>query len=229
MLRTTLLFSAVSLALALPASAETKPYDMNSFSALDASAGVTVIFEEGETQSIIAENKNGNFDKLRIENRGDTLIVSRKSSGLFRRSKENYTVRITAPAISSIDASSGSNVKATGVSGDEVELSVSSGAALEADNVTATNIALEASSGARLEAQGTCTGAELTASSGSNIRAGDLVCVNVDAGASSGASIRAHASQSVEGDASSGASIRVKGGATDIEKNRSSGGSVTVS
>ena len=34
MLRTTLLLSAVSLVLALPASAETKPYDMNSFSAL---------------------------------------------------------------------------------------------------------------------------------------------------------------------------------------------------
>jgi len=228
MLRTTLLLSAVSLALALPASAETKPYDMNSFSALDASAGVTVIFEEGETQSIIAENRNGNFDKLRIENRGDTLFVSRKNSGLFRRNKQNYTVRITAPAVSSIDASSGSSVTASGVRGDEVELSVSSGASLDVRNIAATSIELDASSGARLEAKGTCTDAELTASSGSNIRADDLVCLDVDAGASSGASIRAHASKSVQGDASSGASIRVTGGATEVEKNRSSGGSVTV-
>jgi len=229
MLRRTLLLSAVGLALALPASAETKPYDMKNFSALDASAGVTIIFEEGETQSIIAENRDGNFDRLRIENRGDTLFIGRKNTGLFSRNKQNYTVRITAPSVYGIEASSGATVTATGVSGDDVELSASSGASIDVKSIEARDISLEANSGSRLNAKGTCTDADLSASSGANISAGDLVCISVNADASSGSSIHAYASQSVAGEASSGASIRVKGSPAQIDKNRSSGGSITVS
>jgi len=108
MLRSTLLATAC-LALALPASAENQTYNMNSFNELDVSAGVTVIYEAGDTQSIIAENDSGNFEKLVIENRGDALVISRKRSGLFgNRNRQNYTVRITGPAISAVEASSGS-------------------------------------------------------------------------------------------------------------------------
>jgi len=227
MLRTTL-FATTCLVLALPASAETKDYNMDSFNALDVSAGVTVIYEVGESQSVVAENNRGNFDKLRIENRGDTLVIKRANSGWFRRNRENYTVRVTGPAVSAIDSSSGSMVKANGVSGNDVDLEVSSGASLHVTNVQADSISLGASSGSRLEAAGSCSGAEIDASSGASIDANDLICVDVDAGASSGASVRAHASKSVDGHASSGASVKVTGGATDIEKSRSSGGSVTV-
>ena len=230
MLRTTLLTAGFTLALALPASADTKAYDMGPFSQLDTAAGVTVYFEAGEAQSIIAENDSGNFEKLVIENKDGTLHVSRKPNyGLFRRNRQNYTVRITGPAISGIDASSGSSVTASGIIGDDVSLEISSGATLTASEIQSGNIALKASSGASMKADGTCRAAALETSSGASITANTLLCERVTARASSGSSISANASNAVNGRASSGASISVSGGATEVDSEKSSGGSVTVS
>ena len=224
-----LLTAIAGLALSLPASAETKTYSLESFQKISASAGVNVTFEIGETQSIIAENKNNNFEKLILENRGDTLVISRKNSGWFgNRNRENYTIRITAPAISGVEASSGASVRATGLKGDQVKLSSSSGSNLNAMNIDAQAVLIQASSGSDLEAYGKCSSVTLSSSSGSSIDADELVCTSVKASASSGSSLRAHATSQVDGSASSGASVKVSGGATNIEKSKSSGGSVTV-
>ena len=229
MSRTALLTAIACLAISLPASAETKTYNLESFQKISASAGVSVTFEAGDTQSIIAENKNNNFEKLILETRGDTLVISRESSGFFgNRNRENYSVRIIAPAISGIESSSGSSVSATGLKGDKVKLSTSSGASLKAMGIDAGYVSIKASSGSNLDAYGNCSSVKLSSSSGSSIEAEELVCAYVVATASSGSSLEAHATSSVEGNASSGASVSVVGGATDVEKNRSSGGSVTV-
>lgn len=231
MLRHTLLIAAASVALAMPANAETKSYDMDSFNKLSVSAGVKVIFEAGDTQSIIAENDDGNFDKLILKSSGDTLVVSRESSGgWFRRGKrQNYTVRISGPALSAVSASSGSDVDASGISGDTVSLKVSSGAGLEVTNIDAGKISLSASSGSEMDAYGTCSSAHMSSSSGASVDADELICDALDASASSGASVKGHARQSVSGSASSGASIKVVGGAPHVDVSKSSGGSVSVS
>lgn len=230
MLRATLLTAAASLALALPASADTKSYDIDSFSTLDVSAGVTVIFEAGETRSLVAENTKGDFDNLIVENRGDTLVISRKGSGFFsKRNRQNYTITVSGPAVSAIDASSGATLKASGIIGQSVDLQASSGATLAATNIEAGDISLKVSSGAEMDAYGTCTSASISASSGASLEADELACANVEASASSGASVRAHATNRADASASSGASVKLVGGATDITSDRSSGGSVTVS
>lgn len=229
MIRTILITAATGLALSFPATAETKNYTVGDFNQIDVSAGVEVIFQAGETQSIVAENTNGKFEKLILETRGDTLVISRKSQSWFGgRNRERYKVVVTAPAVSSVEASSGANVKATGIIGDQVALSVSSGASLFAANIEAGYVDLEASSGSDLDAFGTCDKADFSSSSGASIDADELVCNSIDASASSGSSVRAHATVKVEGTASSGASVKVVGGATEISKDKSSGGSVTV-
>ena len=229
MLRMATLVSVASLAIALTANAETKAYDLGSFSKLDVSAGVTVVFEESETQSITAENKNGNFDKLILTVKGDKLVVSRKSSGWFGGKAPDYTVTVSAPAVSAISASSGSRVDASGIVGSSVNVKVSSGANVDAANIEAGNISLAVSSGSNLDVYGTCGSASLSSSSGASLDADELVCGAVSASASSGASITGHATQIVNGSASSGASIKIIGGATDVEVSKSSGGSVKVS
>ena len=229
MLRQTLI-AAAALSLALPASAETKSYDMDSFNKISASAGVTVIFEAGDTQSIIAENKNGNFDRLILKTSGDTLVIGREKTSWFsRKSKQNYTVRISGPAITAAGASSGSSVSVNGVTGESVKLTVSSGARLDASKIKADSISISASSGSSLSASGACNSAGISVSSGASIDADDMICAEVEVSASSGSNVTAHATASVDGSASSGASVNVVGGATNIEKSRSSGGSVKVS
>jgi hypothetical protein len=229
MSRIALLTAIAGLAISLPASAETKTYSLESFQKISASAGVKVTYEAGATQTIIAENKNNNFEKLILETRGDTLVVSRKSSGWFgNRNRQNYTVRITAPDISGIEASSGASVSATGMKGDKVKLSSSSGSNLNAKNIEAETVSIQASSGSDLDAYGSCSSVTLSSSSGSSIDADGLICSNVTASASSGSSLSAHATTQVDGSASSGASVKVVGGASEVEKQKSSGGSVTV-
>lgn len=228
--RTVLLVSAATLAFAQPALAETKTYIMDSFNALDVSAGIEIIFEAGEDQSIIAENQNGNFDKLVIQTKCETLVVRSKSSGWFNRKKrEDYSLRISAPLLASIEASSGSDITAKGLVGEAVRLDASSGARIEAIDIDSGNISLDARSGATLEAYGTCRSADLSTSSGANIEADKLVCTNVSASASSGSSLNAHATLKADASASSGASIRVVGGATLVNSKKSSGGSVRIS
>lgn len=229
MLRAAIIATAAGLVIALPANAETKAYEVGSFSELDVSAGVTVVFEASEAQSITAENRNGNFEKLVLETRGDTLVVSRKNSGWLSGKRQNYTVNISAPAVSAIEVSSGASVSAAGISGDRVKLQTSSGSSLRAEGIQAKTIAVKASSGSDLDAYGTCSSADVSASSGASVDADGMECNEVDASASSGASVSAHASTKVIGSASSGASVKVVGGATEIEKSKSSGGSVTVS
>ena len=61
-----------------------------------------------------------------------------------------------------------------------------------------------------------------------DLDARDLVCENGRADASSGSDISIHTTVSVEADASSGADVDVYGGPTDVDSDKSSGGSVSI-
>ncbi|HOP20365.1 MAG TPA: DUF2807 domain-containing protein, partial [Amphiplicatus sp.] len=60
------------------------------------------------------------------------------------------------------------------------------------------------------------------------VDAEDLICETANADASSGASAEIHASKSIVADASSGGSIRVHGSPTNVNLDRSSGGSISI-
>lgn len=226
-----LVLTAAAGALAIAANADTRTYDVGSFTELDTSRGVKVVYKAGETQSIRAETEQGDLDKLKIEVDGDRLIVSRHNNGLFNRSnrRDRFTVYITSPAISAIEASSGSSVDAEGLAGEDVSLSVSSGSRVDAKQVQATNVTAGSSSGASLDIAGECQALEAKSSSGSSIEADRLACLQVEASASSGSSIEAHASLKAFGKASSGASVEIEGGAEEVDRQKSSGGSVRIS
>ncbi len=230
MIRTLTLVSASALALAGLASAETQTYDVSGFSGIDVSAGIDVTFSTGSSYSVSAENKNGDFSDLKIETSDDALVISRVkknwTSGWNKRQK--YAVTVTAPSLSFINASSGSDITGSGLSGDQVSLSVSSGADIDVSDIDAVSVSLESSSGSDLNASGTCDSVSADSSSGSDIEASGLICRIGDADASSGSDIEIHATESVTADASSGADIDVYGGPTITDIDKSSGGSVSI-
>ena len=214
-------------ALALPAMAETKSYDVRNFDGLDVSAGIQVEFETGVSRYVSVENKDGNFDDIIVEVDDGDLILKRPRKMGWGRKRPSYTVRVGVETLSDIEASSGSHVEGAGLTG-EVDIDVSSGAHVAVSDIQATEVDLEASSGSSLEASGSCTEVDAEASSGADIRAGGLQCTALVADVSSGASIRAYATDRVDADASSGGSVRVEGGATNVTIDKSSGGSVNV-
>lgn len=203
-----LLASIVATALATPAFAETKTYDLAGFTRVSAAAGVEVDISVGGDYSVRADSTVEGLDRLRIELVGDELRIGRKHRTMNWGRGNRVTVNVTTPALSAID--------------------VSSGASVDAHGVDAGAFAMDVSSGGSLDITGKCDALTVDVSSGGNISARGLLCRSAVADASSGGNADIFASESVMGDASSGGNIDVYGTPPQVSKDTSSGGSVSV-
>lgn len=229
MIRSLTAASVAVLLVAGAASAETRSYDVGSFTAIDASAGLDVTFTTGGDQSVTVENRKGDFSDIEVLVKNDTLVLKRaKQNWGWGKKRERYNITVSAPIISDIEASSGSDVTGSGLTGESIFIDVSSGADVSVEAINGGTVRLETSSGSDLTASGTCTEVRADSSSGSDINAGDLVCTNGRAEASSGSDITIHVTGRVSADVSSGADINVRGGPTDVDTDKSSGGSVNI-
>ncbi len=193
--------------IALPALAETKSYPLKNFSKIDASAGLSVVLKQGP-YNVVVDHSKGQFDRVIVETKGDTLKLGRKS-GMFGNNNGKVLITVTAPDISAI--------------------SISSGVSLESESFRFASLDVDVSSGGSVELKGSCTSLSAEVSSGASVDADDLKCESVTAQASSGGSIEAFASRSASGDASSGGSVEFKGNPAEFVKDTSSGGSVSRS
>ena len=229
MIRTFTVASLVALGLAGAASAETRTYDVGSFTKIDISAGLDLNFEGGSSQEITVENRNGDFSDIEVVVKGDTLVLKRvKNNWGWGRKRERYGITVSAPVISGVEASSGSDVAGRGMTGESIFIDVSSGADVTVSGVEGGTVTIETSSGSDASVSGQCSRVRADASSGSDLDARDLICENGEADASSGSDISIHATGSVNADASSGADVDVYGGPTDVNTDKSSGGSVSI-
>lgn len=218
-----------ALAFTPVALAETQSYPVDGFTKLDVSAGLDVEFTTGGVYSVTAENRKGDFAEIEIYTRGDTLYVKRPDrKGWGWGKREQYLVTVSAPTISDIEASSGSDVEGSGLTGDSIFIDVSSGADVTVTNIQGGTVRLETSSGSDLTASGICDTVRADSSSGSDIEAKDLVCASGRAEASSGSDIAIHVTGKVTADVSSGADVTVYGGPTETDIDKSSGGDVNI-
>lgn len=229
MIRTLTAASLVALGLAGAASAETRDYDVGSFTKIDVSAGLDLSFEQGAAGPVSVENANGDFSDIEVKVKGDTLVLKRvKNNWGWGRKRERYGITVSAPVISDIDASSGSDVAGRGMSGADIRISVSSGADVTVTGVDGGTVSIKTSSGSDASVAGSCVAVRAQSSSGSDLEARDLVCQRGEADASSGSDLSIHVTNSVNADASSGADIDVYGGPTTVDSDKSSGGSVSI-
>lgn len=224
--------SAALLLLAAPALAETRTIDLPPFTALDISSGIDAIVTVGGTQSITVEAKDKRLlDDLQIKVEGNTLKAYYDWSffDIFTfGDRDQIKLTITAPALDKVEASAGSDVEATGVSGDALTFRASSGADLKLRGVAGKSIDLGASSGAGLDIEGTCVDGKADSSSGSDLDAEDLLCATIDANASSGSDLDVYASKSAKANASSGSDLTIHGNPADVEQESSSGSDIKI-
>ncbi|MEP1144853.1 MAG: head GIN domain-containing protein [Henriciella sp.] len=229
MIRTLTAASLIALGLAGAASAETRTFDVGSFTNIDISAGLDLSFDEGASQSISVENKKGDFSDIEVRVKGDTLVLKRKKNNWgWGRKRERYDITVTAPVINGVEASSGSDVTGRGMSGSDISVDVSSGADVTVTDVSGGTVRIQTSSGSDASVSGTCSNVDAQASSGSDLEARGLVCQNGQADASSGSDISIYVTGSVDAEASSGADVDVYGSPTDVNSDKSSGGSVSI-
>ncbi len=230
MIRTLTAASLVALGLVGAASAESRTYDVGAFNNIDISAGLDLEFTAGEAQSISVENAKGDFSDIEVIVRGDTLVLKRKKNMNWgwNRKRLRYGITVSAPQISGLEASSGSDVSGRNMSGSEIRIDVSSGSDVTVAGVDGGTVMIETSSGSDASVSGTCVTVRADSSSGSDLDARDLRCQNGYADASSGSDISIYVTGSVDADASSGADVDVYGSPTDVQSDKSSGGSVSI-
>lgn len=206
----TLLLTAAAVAVttaalvALPAFAETRTYNLSGFDRIDVSAGIDVTFSQGPF-SVRVDEPDGNFDKLIVEVRGNTLKIGRRNSWIDWRGVD-YSATVSAPNLIGLD--------------------VSSGASFEGYSLSLRDLSVDVASGAGVELSGSCASLQLDISSGARFEGEGLKCETASVDASSGANADAFATRSASGNASSGGSVTFYGQPAQLAKDTSSGGSV---
>ncbi len=198
---------AIGAVAATAAFAETRSFNETGFKGVSASAGTNVILKQG-AYSISASGSQKDINRLRIEKDGDTLIVSRKNNTNWFSTSGKVTVTVTAPALTAVKASSGSDV--------------------EGSNLTFDSLSVSVSSGADVDLSGSCKSLSVSVSSGSDFDGKGLKCGSVTASASSGADATVFATTAITADASSGANISVHGHPQSVTRDTSSGADIDI-
>lgn len=230
--------AAAGLLISTAAHADSKTYDLSGFDRIDVATGLDAVVKQGDSFSVIATSSSAKaLDNLQLTLDGGVLaarldqnfldfIISGGLVGMLLSNGNAVTIEVTLPALSAIDASSGADVRATGITATELDLKASSGAGIEMTDATLGLVQVESSSGADVDISGTADAIEARASSGADIDAEELTASSTSASASSGADVSVHATESIKAEASSGGDISVYGNPADRDVDTSSGGEV---
>lgn len=187
---------------------ESRRSSYTNFDEVDSSAGVEVIVTQGKFDVQATSPNGASLDNLIVEVREKTLHVGRKPKMMSWGDNARYRVSVSAPAYTGFDASSGSSITGS--------------------NLQLGDVAIDVSSGASIELSGVCKSIRGDASSGARFSGEGLRCESASFEASSGASAHAFATGAASGDASSGASVRFAGNPATLDRDESSGGSVSA-
>lgn len=194
------------------------------FTKIEVSRGIEVIVEQAETTSVEVEADSNLLQHITTKVVNGTLEVSVDEN---IDSAEKETVRVKMPIIEGLSSTSGSNIHTNNVlQGTSIKLKSSSGSELEA-TIEYEDIDAESTSGSTTTISGKALKFSSRSSSGSEINAIRLEANDVAAQATSGSSSEVNALVSLNAKASSGSSIDFKGNPKKVEKEETSGGSVS--
>jgi len=195
------------------------------FDAIKVSQGIELQLTQSEDFSLNVEADENIMDLLKTEVKGNTLYVSFEKNVYRATSRKVY---LSKAIINSLATSSGAHiVSENNLKSENLDLDASSGSFIKV-KTTAHFVQCETSSGASMKVSGVTKSFKVSASSGSTIHADDLESENTTAKVSSGANIDVYASESLTAKASSGGDIDYAGNPKVINKDTSSGGSVSA-
>jgi len=194
------------------------------FSGIKVSTGIDLFIRQGNKNSITVE-ADENLHDLIITEVIDGVLKIYTDKNIWKSKARK--VSVTLEKLSFLKATSGSDVQSeTIIKTNEISISATSGAAIKIE-VEAESVATSTTSGSDIKITGTTINHASNATSGSSIDAFELKSDNAIAKATSGASINIYASKKMEAKATSGADVDYKGSPMFVNKDTSSGGSVS--
>lgn len=195
------------------------------FDAIKVSQGIELILTQSEEFSLTVAADENIMDLLKTDVKGNTLHISFEKNVYRASSRKVY---LSTETVSSLTTSSGANIVSENtIKSENLDLDASSGSSINI-KIRAQFVQCETSSGATMNVYGTTKSSKFRASSGSTIHADTLKSENTTAKVSSGANIDVYASESLTAKASSGGDIDYAGNPKAIDKDTSSGGSVSA-
>ncbi len=195
------------------------------FMVVHAEGMVHVHVKKGPELSVTVEADDNIIPYIETKVSGSSLKVRLRE--LSSLTNVTINVYVTAPELKGINASDGAELTGedTISSKENIVVKSSGGATLKA-TVDAPSVTIEADGGGSADVSGRTKTVNATSTGGSSVHATGLLAENVTADANGGASIELFASVSLNGNASGGGKIEYTGGAKDVKKNESGGGSV---
>jgi hypothetical protein len=195
------------------------------FTKVKVERGLEVVISQSELKKIEVEADQNLLEHISTKVENGVLIITSDES---IDSSESLIVRVQMPVIEGLIATSGSKITVgTTLKGTSIRLDSSSGSEIEAileyDEVRSTS-----SSGSSITLSGIALKLFTDASSGSDITAESLEVNRVESEASSGSTTSVNPLQELKAVASSGSSIESVTKPAIINKDESSGGSVSI-
>ena len=194
------------------------------FEIISVQQGINLFITQGESVQLNVEADENILDILMTEVKNNELKIYFKKNVYQAKARNVY---LTASTISEIKASSGASVKSENtILAKSLDLDSSSGSSIVI--YTNTNeLTSESSSGSTITIFGKSEIFSAKASSGSSINANELKTFDAITKVSSGADIKVNVTGKLTAKASSGGAIDYKGNPEDVDKEATSGGSVS--
>ncbi|KRA45593.1 head GIN domain-containing protein [Devosia sp. Root635] len=226
----------LGLTLAGTAHAESRSFELSGFDKVDIAAGLDAVIRQGDFAVSATSNNLDALDNLQLSvvdgvlraRLDESFLDFIFSGGLVGMliNDNTLTIDITLPALTGLEASAGADVRAEGITSDQLDVTASSGANISLPDARLGTVRAGSSSGADLTLSGTADSISAEASSGADLDAADLVAATAKAEASSGADVSVHATARLAVNASSGGDVNVHGNPAERDVDTSSGGDV---
>jgi len=195
---------------------------LTGFDAIEVGGGIDLFVRKGDSFVVEVQASEDDAAKIVTEVVGKTLQIKRKSSGFFHWGDAG-SVYVTLPALVSLDASGGSDVKTEGTfASDNLRIGASGGSDLTID-VAAGVLHIEASGGSDLRVSGTARSAHIESSGGSDLNASALMADEADVDSSGGSDLAIGVRQKITGEASGGGDVTYVGQPTSVSVDTSGG------
>lgn len=218
------------------------------FDEIEVSQSIDAEIIKSEAEKVVISAPSNIIDEVLVDRDGQKIHIHLKS-GIRVTNAHNIKAKIYAKDFSKLKANSAASIVLKDKFTQEKTSIVASSSGsiegtIEANNLSifadssgsfegtiwAVDFEAETSSAGSISVLGKSKKADLSSSSGSSISAKDVVIENLKADASSGADVEAGVANSLDARASSGGSVNVykKGNLRSVNKDESSGGSVSI-
>ena len=195
------------------------------FTKIQVSTGLDLYITQGDTKKIILEADENLHEFINTEIKDGILkIYSEKNIW----NAEARKIHVTIPNLELVSAVSGANVYTENtLNVDSINVICTTGAVIKM-SLNANSVQSSATTGSDIELMGNANQHTSSATTGASIDAYKLLSKNTSANVTSGAEINVYASETIDAVATSGGDIDFKGNPKKVNKQSSSGGSISA-